>query len=57
MENFGIIVVMATVTRGQDMPFFEVGEGVFDNEDPAPCRMGKNSATSKFGIVGLGGGR
>ena len=57
MENGGIVREVAAVARSQDMPFFEVGEGVFDNEDPAPRRISKNSATSKFGIAGLVGGR
>ena len=43
MENLGIVVDEATVTRGQDVPFFEVSEGMFDN----------NSAASKFGITGF----
>ena len=55
MENLGIGIEVAAVTRGQDVPFFEVGEGVFD-KDPAFCRMGKNSAASEFGIAGLFGG-
>ena len=56
MENFGIVREVAAVASSQDMPFFEVGEGVF-NKDPAFCRMGKNSATSKFGISDLVGSR
>ena len=56
LENLGIVREMAAVTRGQDMPLFEVGEGVF-NKDPAFCRISKNSAASKFGIAGLLGGR
>ena len=56
LENLRIGIEMAAVTRGQDMSFFEVGEGVF-NKDPAFCRMGKNSAVSEFGIAGLFGSR
>ena len=56
MENLGIEIEVAAVASGQDMPFFEVSEGVF-NKDPAFCRMGKNSAASKFGIAGLVGCR
>ena len=43
MENLGIGIEVAAVTRGQDMPFFEMSEGMFDG-DPA---------ASKFGIAGL----
>ena len=46
LENLGIVREVAAVTRGQDMPFFEVREGVF-NSDPA---------ASEFGIAGLVGG-
>ena len=56
MENLRIGIEMAAVTRGRDMPFFDVSEGVFD-KDPAFCRMGKNSAANEFGIVGLVGSR
>ena len=41
MKNLRIVREVAAVTRGQDMPFFEVGEGMFD----------KNSA--KFGHENL----
>ena len=47
LENLGIEVETAAITIGQDAPFFEVCEGVFNN----------NSAASKFGISGLHGGR
>ena len=47
LENGGIVREVAAVARGQDMPFFEVGKGMF-NSDPA---------TSEFGIAGLLGGR
>ena len=47
LENLGIGIEVASVASGQDMPFFEVSEGVF-NGDPA---------ASKFGIAGLLGGR
>ena len=43
LENLGIVVEWAAGTRGQDVPFFEVSEGMFDN----------NSAASKFGITGF----
>jgi hypothetical protein len=56
LENLGIGIEMAAVARGQDMPFFEVGEGVF-NKDPAFCRISKNSAASEFGIASLLGNR
>ena len=46
MENLGIEIEVAAVTRGQDVPFFEVREGVF-NSDPA---------AREFGITGLIGG-
>ena len=46
MENLVIVREVAAVTRGPDMPFFEVREGVF-NIDPA---------ASEFGIAGLVGG-
>ena len=46
MENLGIVKEVAAVTRGQDMPFFEVSESVF-NSDPA---------AREFGITGLIGG-
>lgn len=48
-----IEVKEATVTCGQDMLFFEVSEGVFDNEDPVSCRISKNSVASKIGVSGL----
>ena len=32
LENLGIVVEWATVTRGQDVPFFEVSEGMFDHD-------------------------
>ena len=47
LENLGIVREVAAVTRGQDMPFFEVGEGMF-NSDPA---------ARKFGIASLLGSR
>ena len=47
LENLGIVREVAAVTRGQDMPFFEVSEGVF-NSDPA---------TREFGIASLLGSR
>ena len=56
MENLWIGIEVAAVASGQDMPFFEVSEGVF-NKAPAFCRMGKNSAASEFGIAGLVGSR
>ena len=46
MENLGIVGEVAAVTCGQDMPFFEESEGVF-NSDPA---------ARKFGIASLLGG-
>ena len=46
LENLGIVREVAAVTRGQDMPFFEVSESVF-NSDPA---------AREFGIAGLVGG-
>ena len=39
MENLGIGMEVAAVTRGQDMPLFEVSEGVF-NSDPAAREFG-----------------
>ena len=47
LENLGIVVEWATVTRGQDVPFFKVSEGMFDN----------NSAASKLGVADLLGCR
>ena len=47
LENFGIGIEVAAVTRGQDMPLFEVREGVF-NGDPA---------AREFGIASLLGSR
>ena len=47
MENLGIVREVAAVTRGQDMPLFEMSEGVF-NSDPA---------VRKFGIASLLGSR
>ena len=47
MENLGIGMEVAAVTRGQDVPLFEVGEAVF-NSDPA---------ARKFGIASLLGSR
>ena len=47
MENLGIGMEVAAVTRGQDVPFFEMREGVFDS-DPA---------ARKFGIASLLGSR
>ena len=47
LKNLGIVREMAAVTRGQDMPFFEVSEDVF-NSDPA---------ARKFGIASLLGSR
>ena len=46
LENLGIVREVAAVTRGQDVPLFEVCEGMF-NSDPA---------ASEFGIAGLFGG-
>ena len=46
LENLGIGIEVAAVTCGQDMPFFEVREGMF-NSDPA---------AREFGIAGLVGG-
>ena len=46
LKNLGIGIEVAAVTRGQDMPFFEVDEGMF-NSDPA---------ARKFGIASLVGG-
>ena len=57
MENLGIARKVAAVASGPDMPFFGESEGMFDNENPASCRISKNSAASKFGIAGLFGGR
>ena len=54
MENLRIVREVAAVTRGQDVQFFEVGEGVC-NKDPAFCRIAKNSAASEFGILSLVG--
>ena len=47
MENLGIVREVAAVTRGQDMPFFEMSEGVFNS----------NSAARKFGIASSLGSR
>ena len=47
MENLGIVREVAAVTRGQDVPLFEVSEGMFNS----------NSAARKFGIASLLGGR
>lgn len=47
LENLGIGIEVAAVARGQDMPFFEVSEGMFDSD----------SAASEFGISGLFGCR
>ena len=47
MENLGIGMEVAAVTRGQDVPLFEMREGVFDS-DPA---------ARKFGIASLLGSR
>ena len=47
LENLGIGIEVAAVTRGQDVPLFEVSEGVF-NSDPA---------ARKFGIASLLGRR
>ena len=47
LENLGIEIEVAAVTRGQDVPLFEMREGVFDG-DPA---------ASEFGIAGLVGCR
>jgi hypothetical protein len=57
LENLWIEIEVAAVACSQDMPFFEVSEGMFNNEDPAFCRMGKNPAASEFGVAGLVGGR
>ena len=43
MENLGIVREVAAVTCGQDVPLFEVREGVF-NSDPA---------AREFGIAGF----
>ena len=47
LENLRIVREVAVVTRGQDVPLFEVGEAVF-NSDPA---------ARKFGIASLLGSR
>ena len=47
MENLGIGIEVAAVTRGQDVPLFEVREGMF-NSDPA---------AREFGIASLLGSR
>ena len=47
LENLGIGIEVAAVTCGQDMPFFEESEGMFNS----------NSAASEFGIAGLLGRR
>ena len=47
MENLGIGIEVAAVTRGQDVPLFEMSEGVFNS----------NSAAREFGVSGLLGGR
>ena len=47
MENLGIGMEVAAVTRGQDVPFFEGREGMFNS----------NPAASKFGIASLLGSR
>ena len=47
LKNLGIVREVAAVTRGQDVPFFEVREGMF-NSDPA---------ARKFGIASLLGSR
>ena len=47
LENLRIVREVAAVTRGQDVPLFEVREGVF-NSDPA---------ARKFGIASLLGSR
>ena len=46
LENLGIVGEEAAITSGQDVPFFEVSKGVFNND----------SAASKFGVSGLLGG-
>ena len=47
MENLGIVRGVAAVTRGQDVPLFEVSEGMFNS----------NSAAREFGIASLLGSR
>ena len=47
LENLGIVREVAAVTCGQDVPLFEVREGVF-NSDPA---------AREFGIASLPGCR
>ena len=47
LKNCGIVREVAAVARGQDMPFFEVGKGMFNSD----------STASEFGIAGLLGGR
>ena len=47
LKNLDIEVEVAAITIGQDAPFFEVRESMFDN----------NSAACKFDISGLLGGR
>ena len=47
LENLGIGIEVAAVTRGQDMPFFKVREGMFNGD----------STASEFGIAGLFGCR
>ena len=37
MENLGIGIKVAAITRGHDMPFFEVSEDVFDKN---PVKFG-----------------
>ena len=47
LENLGIEVEVAAITIGQNVPFFEACESMFDN----------NSAASKFCVSSLLGGR
>ena len=46
LKNLGIGIEVAAVTCGQDMPFFEESEGVFNGD----------STASELGVSGLFGG-
>ena len=47
MENLGIVREVAAVTCGQDVPLFEVREGVF-NSDPAARELARLPIKSRF---------
>jgi nitrogen fixation/metabolism regulation signal transduction histidine kinase len=62
LENLGIGIEVAAVASGQDVPFFEVGEGVFNNADSgdgitgeqAASMLSENNHTSKPDGHGIG---